>query len=85
MSIIQIQVKEIILLNERKTKMNRAQIIQKEKFISNIKNEIEQSQRTDIENIINALFEHHIAQNDTHYEFLKQIEQSLREYLYTYF
>lgn len=65
--------------------MDRVQIIQKEKLISNIKNEIKQSQRTDIENIINALFEHPIAQNDIHYKFLKQIEESLREYLNTYF
>ena len=65
--------------------MNRIEIIQREKLISNIKNEIKQSQKTDIENIINALFEHPIAQNDTHYKFLKQIEQSLREYHNTYF
>lgn len=65
--------------------MNKEQIIQKEKLISNIKNEIKQSQKTDIENIINALFKYPIAQNDRHYKFLKQIEQLLKEYHNTYF
>lgn len=65
--------------------MNRKQLIEKENLISNIKREIRQSQKTDIENIINALFEHPKAQNDPDYKFLKQIEQSLREYYNTYF
>lgn len=46
--------------------------------------EIENNKNRDLENIINKLYNHPIAQNDRHYDFLKEIEKDLREYKKNY-
>lgn len=49
-----------------------------------LKREIANKQNEAIDAIINKLFEHPIAINDEHYEFLKEIETDLREYKRNY-
>ena len=49
-----------------------------------LEREIENRQSEAIDVIINKLFEHPIAMNSEHYEFLKEIETDLREYKRNY-
>ena len=49
-----------------------------------LEREIANKQNEAIDAIINKLFEHPIAINDEHYEFLKEIETELREYKRNY-
>ena len=50
----------------------------------NLEREITDRQNKVIDTIINKLFEHPIAMNSEHYEFLKEIETELREYKRNY-
>lgn len=49
-----------------------------------IEREIINRQNEAINEIINKLYNHPIAMNDKHYEFLKEIENELREYKRNY-
>ncbi len=49
-----------------------------------LEREITNRQNEAIDAIINKLFEHPIAMNNEHYEFLKEIEIELREYKRNY-
>ena len=49
-----------------------------------LEREIANKQNEAIDTIINKLFEHPIAINSEHYEFLKEIETELREYKRNY-
>lgn len=49
-----------------------------------IQKEYEEQRNKDLDIIIQKLFEHPIAQNDTHYQFLKEIEKDLRNYKSNY-
>ena len=49
-----------------------------------LEREIANKQNEAIDTIINKLFEHPIAMNNEHYEFLKEIETELREYKRNY-
>lgn len=42
--------------------------------------EMHKAQENAINSIINELYDHPIAMDDTHYEFLKKIEKELRQY-----
>lgn len=42
--------------------------------------EMRKAQENTIDNIIKELYDHPIAMNDDHYEFLKKIEEELRQY-----
>lgn len=46
--------------------------------------ELNKQRREDLQNIIDRLWEHPIARKDIHYQFLKNIEASLREYQKNY-
>ena len=43
-------------------------------------NEESQARKEELEKIIDKLFNYSIAQNDKHYDFLKEIEEDLREF-----
>ena len=49
-----------------------------------IENEFEEQKSKELDTIIKKLFEHPIAQNDKHYQFLKEIEEDLRKYKVNY-
>ena len=52
--------------------------------MAKIQKEYEEQRNKDLDTIIQKLFEHPIAQNDTHYQFLKEIEKDLRNYKSNY-
>ena len=58
--------------------------IEMEVQMRKIQNEYEAQKRKDLDAIIQKLYNHPIAQNDTHYQFLKEIEKDLREYKANY-
>lgn len=57
---------------------------EKEKMITEITTQFNEQKRKDIDIIINKIFEHPIALNDVHYNFLKEIERELKEFKIKY-